>query len=292
MKIARITIDSVDAKDLLSHLAEPVIHNVMTFLRRKDAVRTSTLSKKFLSLWHTFPIIDYEMDDMSIDLKLTYDQSLSEFMNNVHSSIQLRLRGDVSWEKFRIRCHMPYLTEEIAALNMGVQIKQFIDLAMQKNVKVIDISCGMMIRHSRVNLTTCKSLKSITLEGAHISDAWIQRRVFELPRLEKPSARVLEIVALQPLDVSNLVTPCKLKKLELCGCDELQEVKADTRNLSLFEYRGGLLTSPLSIDSAIVNAKLFLEPQHPIRTDDELTAWLHQIRGFLLESHIGWEWSW
>ena len=46
--------------DRISSLPEDIIHHVMSFLSTVEVTQTSVLSKRFNSIWSTFPVIDFD----------------------------------------------------------------------------------------------------------------------------------------------------------------------------------------------------------------------------------------
>ncbi|PON38444.1 F-box domain containing protein [Trema orientale] len=52
----------MDADDRLSELPEEVIHRIMYLLPTLEATRMSALSKRFLSTWRSFPVMDFDTD--------------------------------------------------------------------------------------------------------------------------------------------------------------------------------------------------------------------------------------
>lgn len=52
--------EKIDAMGRISDLPEMIMHHTLSFLPRKDAAKTSVLSKKWNSVWCSFPILDFD----------------------------------------------------------------------------------------------------------------------------------------------------------------------------------------------------------------------------------------
>ncbi|KAF2323532.1 hypothetical protein GH714_035945 [Hevea brasiliensis] len=105
-----------------------------------------------------------------------------------------------------------------------------------------------------INLAMCKSLKSLTLEDANITDDLLKNQLSNFP--------VLEQLILSNCDALHCVTISshQLKTLVLRGCDELREANIDTPNLLSFEYRGSKIPFSSLNPSGLREAKLYFEP--------------------------------
>ncbi|KAJ4980895.1 hypothetical protein NE237_031732 [Protea cynaroides] len=44
----------------ISHLPEPILHHILSFLSTKDVLRTSILSKSWSNLWTSIPVLDFD----------------------------------------------------------------------------------------------------------------------------------------------------------------------------------------------------------------------------------------
>ncbi|KAJ0779064.1 putative F-box domain-containing protein [Helianthus annuus] len=49
-----------DYKQWISKLPEPIVHHIMSFLTTVDVTRLSILSKKFFSLWGSYPVMEFD----------------------------------------------------------------------------------------------------------------------------------------------------------------------------------------------------------------------------------------
>ncbi|KAF5466490.1 hypothetical protein F2P56_016410 [Juglans regia] len=92
-----------------------------------------------------------------------------------------------------------------------------------------------------INLVPCKSLKTLKLCMAAITDEWFHDHFSEFPLLENlalSDCRMLESIR---------ISSHHLKRLLLCRCDFLVEVEIDAPSLCSFKYNGD--TIPFSLNS-------------------------------------------
>ena len=52
--------EKIDALNRISDLPEFIMHHILSFLPRKEAVKTSLLSTKWNCVWSSFPILDFD----------------------------------------------------------------------------------------------------------------------------------------------------------------------------------------------------------------------------------------
>ncbi|MFS7942119.1 putative F-box domain, leucine-rich repeat domain superfamily, F-box-like domain superfamily [Helianthus anomalus] len=66
-----------DYKQWISDLPESIVHHIMSFLTTVDVTRLSILSKKFISLWGSYPVIEFDQKMFA----RTYHRMLASMTN-------------------------------------------------------------------------------------------------------------------------------------------------------------------------------------------------------------------
>ncbi|GMY33538.1 f-box/lrr-repeat protein 15 [Fagus crenata] len=106
-----------------------------------------------------------------------------------------------------------------------------------------------------INLVHCKSLKSITLCNATITDDWIGNNIF-----------------LKEIKIYNQ----QLKRFELLWCDKLVKADIEAPNLDSFDYKGFPFPEITLLCSGRTHANLYLS------TNFLTTQWFENLRNFLV----------
>ncbi|XP_042520151.1 putative F-box/FBD/LRR-repeat protein At3g59240 isoform X2 [Macadamia integrifolia] len=109
-------------EDWISKLPEDIVHHIMALLETKDATRMSILSKKWRSLWHSFPIWDFDETSLIWDLQEGSELRRERFSNFVDESLRHRLHI-FGLQKIRLRLRPVVVNSEIKHL--------FIDESLQ-----------------------------------------------------------------------------------------------------------------------------------------------------------------
>ncbi|GAY62627.1 hypothetical protein CUMW_219370 [Citrus unshiu] len=95
------------------------------------------------------------------------------------------------------------------------------------NVHSVDIK--VYLEPCEVNVSSCKNLTHLRLDGLSITDKWLYNQISELPFLE-----YLALHYCMKLRCINISSP-RLKELVFERCEELVEFELDTPNLSIFK---------------------------------------------------------
>ncbi|GMI91789.1 hypothetical protein HRI_002848200 [Hibiscus trionum] len=135
-------------------------------------------------------------------------------------------------------------------------------------------------RCCKIDLSTCNTLKSLTLEDATLKDKSFQDHLSCFPILEK--LVLSKCNALKKIAISNY----QLKKLVLRECKQLMEADIDTPNLLSFEYKGEKLMPFTSLNpSSLEEAKLCFEPswqgESRFHNEDNHAPWFASLQEFL-----------
>ncbi|CAK8568620.1 unnamed protein product [Lathyrus sativus] len=119
---------NVGGDDVISNLADPVICHILSFLLIKQAAASSILSKRWIHLWRSVPVINFKGEE-SIEL------GDEEVFNDVVYSILLS-RGSNSIESFSLKIH--YGNHDLGNLGFP-SVLLWINYVVQHNVESIDI---------------------------------------------------------------------------------------------------------------------------------------------------------
>ncbi|OMO66382.1 Mannose-binding lectin [Corchorus olitorius] len=136
-------------------------------------------------------------------------------------------------------------------------------------------------RPCTIDLSTCNSLKILTLEDAKLEDELFQNHLSCYPVLEK--LVLSKCNALKNITISSF----RLKTLILRECKKLEEVDIDTPNLVSFEYKGDTDKMPFSSlnPASLKEAKLYFKSSKQAEArfcnGDVRTPWFARLQEFL-----------
>lgn len=131
----------------------------------------------------------------------------------------------------------------------------------------------------KINLSECRSLKSLTLEDATMKDEVIQAHLSSFPLLEN--------LDLRKCNVKNItISGFRLKKLIFRDCKRLIEADIDTPNLLSLEYKGCKMPFSSFNPSGLKEARIYFEtPKDKAKaeflTGDKDHAWFARLQGLL-----------
>ncbi|KAF5745997.1 S-adenosyl-L-methionine-dependent methyltransferases superfamily protein isoform 1 [Tripterygium wilfordii] len=280
--------DSMAAVDRISHLPEPLIHHVMSYLPRRDAARISAVSHKFKDSWYSFPIVDYDIRDWKInthsnqlDRGTSGAEIFNKFINDVYDSLQFR-SWDISWHELRLRApvvarieipaNQGFVTDEL--VNMA-SARELIVLALQKNVKSIDVCFGIPQCSLPAQLFSARSITVLKLDGCKInqSDLVLDRSfsvvdmtIKRCSGLETVKGSSNKLLMFKIADCTGLnqinISSQNLHEVEIVGCRGLREIDFKASRLESFtfhESRNPLQPCVINIESCNSMKKLTLE---------------------------------
>lgn len=131
----------------------------------------------------------------------------------------------------------------------------------------------------KINLSECRSLKSLTLEDATLKDEQIQTHLSSFP--------LLESLELRKCNVKNItISGFRLKKLIFRDCRRLVEADIDTPNLLSLEYKGCKMPFSSFNPSGLREAKIYFEiPKDKSKAGfcygDKDRTWFVRLQEFL-----------
>ncbi|KAL7591290.1 F-box/LRR-repeat protein At3g58900 [Lactuca sativa] len=313
--------DIVDL-DHISNLPDYILHQILSFMPTKEAVKTSILSTRWKNLWVSVPTIDF--DDELLMAKLAdgwLRPDVTSFVNFVERV--LRLHDASNMEKFRLSC---------CVYRNAFQISSWISDAIIHNVQELDMSLfakdPSVIPQSMFHNTSLVSLKIRMncaiqlpshvsfpcLKTLHMSfvrfmhDDFTEKLFSGCPALEELSLSDCRWINLKSIAISSST----LKSLSIrdlthfvvfddptSGC----KIKIDAANLTYFGYFGNLLNEiifndTMSLDKAFIKfpnpgegvnkvacraIDLFQQLKYVV----SLTLSNHTMEGFMCDMHLG-----
>ncbi|XP_043687420.1 probable FBD-associated F-box protein At1g32375 [Telopea speciosissima] len=198
------TIETMDeginnTTDRITELPEGILHKILAFLEAKDAARTSTLSKRWESVWVSFPVLDFDE---------TFWPSRKKFIDYVKNSLQQRSQVYIqkfklciknlnhgnfkisscigSWIKFATKGNLEELAINISAHNIFIPLRHFEDkkcrfcyrlpqsIFTTESLTVLKLRRCKLVSSNKVKLPC---LKTLCLEEIHAEDGIIQNLV-------------------------------------------------------------------------------------------------------------------
>ncbi|XVF78320.1 hypothetical protein PTKIN_Ptkin14bG0122600 [Pterospermum kingtungense] len=147
------------SNDRISSLPDALIHRILSLLSTKQAVATSVLSKRWVSLWTLVPTLDLE-DSYRCSVN---EQDKVKFMHFVYKVLLLNKAGYV--EKFRLNCNSYY---DYSCVNT------WICSAVLRGLQEVDISVFGTPKAYLLKLPSSlflmKTLKILKLHGGFVVD--------------------------------------------------------------------------------------------------------------------------
>ncbi|XP_027343430.1 uncharacterized protein LOC113856003 [Abrus precatorius] len=271
---------SVESVDRISQLPDHVIHHILSHLRNvKDAIRTSTLSKRWRALWYSFSILIFderrfaagnEHEDAS-KKEVTFRDYVSNYLHG-HLAKKLYIQ--------KLMVHMTSFDLEDTPF-----VNHWLSVAIARNVQELDLHVGIKnnrrytlpkiifscktltgIRLSGCKLETCDNimlprLQKLYLRKLSLVDHMIQNMISGCHSIE--DLRVIKCSGLKHLNVSNLI---QLSRVEVHNCNQLKKVEISDPNLHTFWFCGKNTTScKVSLEGCTSLKRLTLEHTQVIR---------------------------
>ena len=245
--------EKIDALDRISDLPEFIMHHILSFLPRKEAGKTSLLSKKWNCVWSSFPILDFDQchyvkNNGSLYQGTRNKKRVKRFMNIVDKSF-----GRFHEHKFRLqkfKLHMTLVDFKLASL-----VDKWIEWAFAHDAKEIDLV--VMTREKTYALTRATFVEQST-NGCKLERAF-SRSAVKFYSLQKLSLRdicvneetIQDIIHTCPFITDVDIIVCKgLKTVEISKLPKLRYfnlvshkrdvecVKIEAPNLQYFRFSG------------------------------------------------------
>ncbi|XP_071704578.1 F-box/FBD/LRR-repeat protein At5g56420-like [Rutidosis leptorrhynchoides] len=182
--------------DRISDIPDPIAHHIMSLLTNIDVTKLSILSKRFLFLWGSFPVIEFDVTNFSGSIPGRYSISMvNRFLDHILNSLNLRrLSSSYILSEFRVNVY-PY------NIKADDRFDEAISIVNENGVKMIDLNLG----YSEYKLPDTFSSK------------W---------------CNVLRLQGFQ-LDLCKLIRTCPLlRTICLTDCIILKDIKVSSRTLN------------------------------------------------------------
>ncbi|KAL3634950.1 hypothetical protein CASFOL_022004 [Castilleja foliolosa] len=180
--------------DRLSRFPQPVLHNLLSLLPQKDAVRTSVLSKSWRYLWYGRLNLEFRDDDYRFARK-------NQFWSFVDKTLQRYIDQNLSLKKFLVHIHyvvdFVLLQKWIPVLIMNMGISSFTLISYCTKLfplpLVVFQSESLVELHlKRCDLNTLKSidnvmlnnLQTLRLHSVDITDEIFEKIISSCPLIE------------------------------------------------------------------------------------------------------------
>ncbi|XP_073274985.1 putative F-box/FBD/LRR-repeat protein At1g78760 [Primulina huaijiensis] len=241
--------------DRISELPEPIVHHIFAHLRcPKDVVRTCIWSKKWKGMFNSY--LTFDFDERCFGARggkrnhsrlRSREVQKRKFNSYVDKSIVSRLAPAPCIDKFRLY---------ISNLNYPLEfsMKKWINLAVQKNVKVLEIHvnskerpynlpCDVLASKAITSLKLSGSvipslsslelcnLRELSLKGTTVIELLIKKVGQSCPLLED-----LRLVGCTGLFSLNIPSLTKLRRVEVHECASLTRIEIMAPNLETFWY--------------------------------------------------------
>ncbi|KAL3634923.1 hypothetical protein CASFOL_021977 [Castilleja foliolosa] len=182
--------------DRLSQLPQPVLHNILSLLPQKEAIRTSVLSKSWRYLWHGRLNVEFRDRDYG------YVRN-KRFWSFVDKTLRRYLDQNLSLQKFLVDIHynvdLVLLHKWIPLLIMNMGISSFtlnfswsnkapysLPLVVFQSESLVELhlqQCDLKILESTYNVML-KNLQTLRLKGVGITDEIFEKILSGCPLIE------------------------------------------------------------------------------------------------------------
>ena len=235
----------VDEIDRISELPLFMLHRILSCLPRKDAARTSVLSKRWNSVWHSFPIFDFQQTTYVKEDRRTpgFAEKFGGFLNSVDKSLH-------KFSQNKLRIETLHLDMVLTDRNSVPMINTWLPLALHNGVSDIYFRVYTKFAGSRgsdyyyplpettfVVKSICGSsvfyhLQNLRLSMVYLSENSIRDIIRNCPNIS--ALNLWFFRGLKTLEISKLG---RLERLDIgvseCG---IESVSVDAPNLKYFTF--------------------------------------------------------
>ncbi|KAL3507479.1 hypothetical protein ACH5RR_032861 [Cinchona calisaya] len=217
--------------DGTSKLPENIRHHILSFLEHEEAVKTSVLSKAWLSTWRTRPdlqfirkrVVKRSPDDTTI--QATLEKKGNDFVNSINTTLTRYHENKYGIETLKIYLPM------IASVTPD-HVNTWFQIAVENGVKILSIGLNNFIvlpetvfrakslvklwlgkfqlNSQVIQIIRCHGLRKLSLIQVNIDEVMLQRIISSCPSIEY--LKILLSVGFANIKVTNLQ---KLKQFKI-----------------------------------------------------------------------------
>ncbi|KAM0059082.1 putative F-box domain, leucine-rich repeat domain superfamily, F-box-like domain superfamily [Helianthus debilis subsp. tardiflorus] len=201
----------------ISDLPEPIVHHIMSFLTTTDVTRLSILSKKFFSLWGSYPVIEFDQKRFARTYHGTLASMTKDFIQHVLNSIRQREINAVLSE-FRVNANFELIS-------VDSRFDTAILMVLKNGVTCMELNLGFA-DYVLPNMFASNTLHVLRLKGLHLDLCGLIKVCPSLTTVLLKSC-----VILKDAEFSSKT----LREIELHSCD-VKCIKIDGPNLRSFFF--------------------------------------------------------
>ncbi|KAL3634857.1 hypothetical protein CASFOL_021911 [Castilleja foliolosa] len=187
---------SFSAIDRLSQLPQPILHNILSLISQKDAVRTSVLSKSWRYLWHGRLNVEFRDRDhwFSRNKKIWsfIDKTLQRYLDQ-NLSLQKFIVDifyyDVDFVLLKKWIHMVIMNMGVRSLNLIFGMNSIVfplPLVVFQSESLVELHlqrCDLSTLESTDNVML-NNLQTLRLHGVNITDEIFEKLILGCPLIE------------------------------------------------------------------------------------------------------------
>ncbi|KAJ3691694.1 hypothetical protein LUZ61_020858 [Rhynchospora tenuis] len=196
-----------NSNDIISSFPDSVIHHIMSFLKKKEAVQTCILAKRWKNLWRTLPYLHLNLNDFRQE---NFSMASSQLFINFISNLLL-LRDHTGLHTFQLNCEAPIkCTDQI--------ISGWALYALRCKLRVLSLlvtkGAALQICHSVFKCMSLEDLHFGLFDTVYMIN--LMPRITTLPHLKRLH---LDTMLLDENFVENIFSGCpSLTDLHLASC--------------------------------------------------------------------------
>ncbi|KAL3634924.1 hypothetical protein CASFOL_021978 [Castilleja foliolosa] len=182
--------------DRLSQLPQPILHNILSLISQRDAIRTCVLSKSWRYLWHG----RFNVEFREVDHRCTRK---NEFWSFIYKTLQRYIDQNLSLHKFLVdtssvvdytllqKCiHMVIMNKGVRSFNLifhqHSRIVVPLPLVVFQSESLVELhlqGCDLRMLRSADNVML-NNLQTLRLQDVHITDEIVEKIISSCPLIE------------------------------------------------------------------------------------------------------------
>ncbi|KAH7844858.1 hypothetical protein Vadar_032408 [Vaccinium darrowii] len=224
--------DEERIETMISNLPPEILRQIVSLVPLKDAVRTSTLSTSWKSLWTPFEVeFDFDPDQITSDGDKDDDEA-NEKLNQIMGFLSKSSSSPELW-RFSLQMGKTEKPLFFSAAKGGGGKELNLDFLTKGNEIPCDFNLVFNPIARNSNFSSVKTLHLVSANSMAkdlVSDLFSNCHVLENLKLEK--CRGIQRIDIKASD--------SLKNFEVLGCRNLESIAISAPNLKSFWYRGAL----------------------------------------------------